>query len=351
MSGSEIMTWLLKCGDLTTVSKLQAIKKNIATGNPIYFSTPESYDNFDFSIEPSESYQQLCKEEAQRIRDSYKKVIVWYSGGCDSHFVLNTFLQNKIKVDEINIVKSGWKQADYEIDKYALPFAKTLDIKINLLEPNIEYYQDYYYLDKACLGTTNEYHNHFRLNNHFENLQHFDQKDTAHVFGKEKPALCYTEDQWYTYFLDISVNHQPGQINFYIDNPKIHAKQCHMLRQAIIENKPKSQWNNVTYYNEHQDFWNKGLGRYTEGDYPMKALFVDGYHNDKDRLALQYAPQKMIDSWKSKNKKLTDELGTQWFNQGDPALGTVGVFSKFMCLTKKDTKSVDDLFPHGFLSK
>ena len=93
MSGIEIMTWLLKCGDLTTVSKLQAIKKNIATGNPIYFSTPESYDNFDFSIEPSESYQQLCKEEAQRIRDSFKKVIVWYSGGCDSHFVLNTFFK------------------------------------------------------------------------------------------------------------------------------------------------------------------------------------------------------------------------------------------------------------------
>ena len=86
-------------------------------------------------------------------------------------------------------------------------------------------------------------------------------------------------------------------------------------------------------------------------DPPMKALFVDGYHNDKDRLALQHAPQKMIDSWKSKNKKLTDELGTQWFNQGDPALGTVGVFSKFMCLTKKDTKPVDDLFPHGFISK
>ena len=56
----------------------------------------------------------------------------------------------------------------------------------------------------------------------------------------------------------------------------------------------------------------------------------------------------MIDSWKSKNKKLIDGLGTQWFNQGDPALGTIGVFSKFFGLDNKITKSVDELFPGGF---
>ena len=45
---------------------------------------------------------------------------------------------------------------------------------------------------------------------------------------------------------------------------------------------------------------------------------------------------------------LVKEIGTKWFNQGNPTLGTVGVFSKFYCLNEKDTKTVDELFPNGF---
>ena len=42
------------------------------------------------------------------------------------------------------------------------------------------------------------------------------------------------------------------------------------------------------------------------------------------------------------------ELGAEVFNQGDPCMGTIGIFSKFYCLTEKSTKTVDELFPNGF---
>ena len=43
-----------------------------------------------------------------------------------------------------------------------------------------------------------------------------------------------------------------------------------------------------------------------------------------------------------------ETYGTDWFNQGDPAMGTVGVFSKFFGLTEKSVKTVDELYPNGF---
>ena len=44
-------------------------------------------------------------------------------------------------------------------------------------------------------------------------------------------------------------------------------------------------------------------------------------------------------------KKLTNN---QWWNNGCPELGMIGVFSKFYCLSDNHTKTVDELFPDGF---
>jgi hypothetical protein len=43
----------------------------------------------------------LYKERAQQLRDSYDYLILYYSGGADSHNILRTFLDNNIKIDEI----------------------------------------------------------------------------------------------------------------------------------------------------------------------------------------------------------------------------------------------------------
>ena len=38
----------------------------------------------------------------------------------------------------------------------------------------------------------------------------------------------------------------------------------------------------------------------------------------------------------------------QWWNDDRPELGSIGVFSKFYCLTDNHSKTVDDLYPDGF---
>lgn len=342
------MSFFIECGGQKYIDKLQAINKHKETGCALRFETPPHYDNFNFSRPIIPSLEDLCEQQARKIRESHDVVVLWYSGGCDSHYILDTFLKHKIKIDKLHLVKSGFSDADFEIDQYAIPVAKDTGIPFEVFAPDIEYYKSFYLENKPMLGTENNMWHHFRLNNHFENLSKLERDGVAHVFGKEKPKLCYVGDKWYTYFLDVEVTNQTGQINFYCDDPIIYAKQCQMLVQEIEKHKDRDVYNQITHYDEHQDFWNRAIGRYTTKSFPMKELVTDGNFNNKDSLAIAQAPAELVNAWKLRNDRVADDVGRQYFNQGDPALGTIGVFSKFYCLTNNSIKTVDELFPDGF---
>ncbi len=86
----------------------------------------------------------------------------------------------------------------------------------------------------------------------------------------------------------------------------------------------------------------------TENNFPLKELSIGDNFNNKDQIALAHADQELIHKWKERNSSLVDEIGEEHFNAGNPALGTVGVFSKFYCITEKSIKTVDELFSNGF---
>ena len=56
----------------------------------------------------------------------------------------------------------------------------------------------------------------------------------------------------------------------------------------------------------------------------------------------------LIDNFRQGVLDFTSDVGTQFFNYGDPLLGTVGVFSKFYCLDKPEVLTVDELYPGGW---
>ena len=341
------MSWYLECNGKLFHNKLQAILENNLSNKSITFKVPEVYNDFDFSHEPSESLEDLCVSQARQLREQYKEVYLYYSGGCDSHYILKIFIDNNIKIDKIIMVKSGFRSADFEIEDYALPFVRKLGIPYEVKIPDFQHYESFYLGKDIVYCTQNEFWHHFRLNNHLENLRS-SPKDRVNIFGKEKPKLVYENGNWYTYFIDVEITDQPNQYNFFVENPTIYSKQCHMLVSRIITQKEPDQYNQITHYNENQDFWNKSIGRYDKELFPLKLLYDDGYHNSKDKLAIQSAEPQLVIAWKKRNAKLVDLYGSNWFNQGEPALGTVGVFSNFFGLTKKEIKTVDDLYPDGF---
>lgn len=342
------MTWHLECNNKKLHNKLLAIKENTESAQPIRFRAPETFETHDFSKRDNLSLEELCVQQAKMLRTKYKNINLFYSGGCDSHYILKIFLDSKIKLDKIIMVKSGFKRADFEIDDYAVPFVKKLGIPYEIREPSMEYYKSYYLEAPNATMTQHEYWHHFRLNNHFENLSNT-PVDTINLMGKEKSKLCMVNGKWYTYCMDVEVTPQPSQFNFFLEDPRIYAKQCHMLIDQIELHKDQRQYNQITHYDEHQDFWNISMGRYdTQDSFPLKSLEQNGFFNNKDQEAITAAQPNLVIAWKRRNRKLIEQYGDAWFNQGEPAMGTVGVFSDFYCLTENSRKTVDELYPDGF---
>jgi hypothetical protein len=61
----------------------------------------EVWQRFDRSVLGKIPLKTLYKERAQQLRDKYDYLIVYYSGGADSHNVLKTFIDNDIHLDEV----------------------------------------------------------------------------------------------------------------------------------------------------------------------------------------------------------------------------------------------------------
>lgn len=383
MSMAVFPRWYYSCNNKTFLDKISSIEESVDSNLPIYFHIPDYYEAFPMHVEPAESWQELCKQHAQEIRDSFDYVRISYSGGCDSGTVLDTFIYNNIHIDEILCIRCGIKDADYEIDQYAIPHINKIKnlipkTKINIVTATQKDYEElyntpYWYEETYREGESNASGFHFRLNNLFEDVTRYTQKNkTAHVFGREKPKLVYNKGRWYTYFMDLDVYQQPDKdltkiVNFYIDKPKIHAKQCHSLLKAIKENVPFYDFNKVTTYDKkYEKFWNKNSYRFLSKDsFPEKLmnfsftktpdLKLDNkqiyLYSEKDRLALKTMVKNrpdLVKKWQSSLNEFALLADGKWFNAGRPEFGTIGIFSKFFCLDIKDTKTVDDLYPDGF---
>ena len=85
------MSWTLEVNNKLFYDKIKAIKEHNISGGAIKFNTPKNYDNFDFSVEPKESLENLCLQNIKDIRHKHEAVHLWYSGGCDSHYILELF--------------------------------------------------------------------------------------------------------------------------------------------------------------------------------------------------------------------------------------------------------------------
>jgi hypothetical protein len=88
-------------GDYKTYSKHDAYER-VKTGQKVAWNfNQEVYSSFDWSVEPPESLEELYRQNAQRIREKYDYLVLWFSGGADSSNILNTFLKFGIKLDEV----------------------------------------------------------------------------------------------------------------------------------------------------------------------------------------------------------------------------------------------------------
>lgn len=348
-------------------NKLQAIQQNLKTGDPIRFITP--YDDNNFFTEPEESLQSLIVKRLRELRDTYKEIKLYYSGGSDSHLILENIITNDIKIDEIVCLKSGIPTADYEIENYAEPVLKKHmnklhGTKISIKTPTLDDYRNYFKqgvtqekIRSGAAGT----HNYLRLHWPLDMYGQEPNDGVLQIRGMEKPKIIKHGDDYYTYFLDGELEPHANNHQFFSIDQKIHCKQSHMFLQTYKTLGVKAE---SDIWNEEQA-WNDSIGRYISGQpLPSKEIFFDStdnhivhkglklyYSNRKEQMALTWCQENcpdLLQSWYENVEQLKDITDNKWWNDGHPEMGTIGVFSDFYCLTKNDTKSVDELYPNGF---
>ena len=252
-------------GNDTFYSRVEATEYSKRVGKPIHWNFNESvFNNFNWLVEPPLTLEQLYANRAQQIRESYDYIVVWYSGGADSHNVLTSFLKNNIHVDEIAqfINYEGSKDwssyLNEEVAKVAAPNTK----KIQEQYPHIKHrlvdltpiIKDLYKVDDNNIDFIYKANRVFSPNQLSRTYIREKIKDYADIidsgkslcfiWGSEKPSVRNVNDTYCVYFADLidnAVGTRTQQLNrswehdelFYWtpDAPEIVSKQAHIIKK------------------------------------------------------------------------------------------------------------------------
>jgi hypothetical protein len=260
--------------DFRTFSKFEAWQfardNNISDKEIHYFYNDDKFAKFDWTVDPTQfSINSLYRARALELRDKYDYISVMYSGGIDSHMILQTFIENDIKIDEIVICSNSFSDFfNREPLNTAAPFVKSLDlekmgIKFTIVDigPGIQnqftdlrHLHDTFHTVNGLICPWSYYIRSGKAK--IENLPHHielsqNNKKVLHLWGLDKPNL-FIEDGYYTFrymdgvpdfgvktFINKTI-YKEHLLNVYdegffisMDSPEIIIKQCHLLANEL----------------------------------------------------------------------------------------------------------------------
>jgi hypothetical protein len=289
-------------------NKIKAIE---ASGGDIssisFFTFPNSFYSYSWDKEPTESLEELLLERALILREKYKYLKLWFSGGADSTTVLNTFLRNNVYIDEIIVYRFALNdnflnKSNYEIDGYTTPFLKNIQNAIpNTKITYMDFGKDYYdkYLGEKWLHTKSS----LDLRNY--HIPKIRGKNYCNIFCDLTPDVYYDKGSWYSDLWDSSHLGELASFSnielFYSteDFPKLHAKQLHITKKYLKNNKIYTLRTNTDEYKQIV----RDLTRLT----PVVSLItsfkksktISLFNNPKNIQLLKYADKVQIDKYTS----------------------------------------------------
>jgi hypothetical protein len=259
---------------IKTFSKFEAWQ---LSGNDIskikFIFNDDVFGTYNWSKEPEEDIYELYRRRAHQLRKDYDYIVLIYSGGIDSHTILETFLNNNLRIDEIcsfsnNDVQAKTEKFNQEIYNAAIPFVETLDLKklgtkfrlVNIGQMIIDQMSDEYHLEnfKHYSITTPLWRtavsNHILKSNIVDHRKLVESgKRVCYIWGHEKPTMrvidqhyCLTIPDGFSGFGAKQYNNRKVLKNnfdnfydeaFYIcrEVPEISIKQGHMLANLMSD--------------------------------------------------------------------------------------------------------------------
>ena len=254
-----------RVGDLKFYSKLEAAHAHEKSGNRISWEFNDAvYSSYDWKSEPTESLQELYRQRAQQIRDKYDYIVLWFSGGADSSNILNSFILNDIKLDEVASMvnidatkdKMTWLNAEiYNVANVKVENARQfqpglkhrlVDLSTMMMDhfSHREAKFDWIYEMNGYLGPNNVSRRDIKLKVPEWAKMIESGKRVVFIHGIDKPRLFQVKDHYYYRFADLvdtavspsmQMMNRPWEFDelFYWcpDVPKIVIKQAHILKK------------------------------------------------------------------------------------------------------------------------
>ena len=226
----------------------------------------------DWTKEPEEDIYELYAERARQLRGKYDYLVLLYSGGIDSHTVLESFLKNNIHLDEICTftnakIETKTSKFNQEVYNAAVPFVNSLDLaklctKFRLFDTSdliINQYQDEFHFENHHFynhGPNNNWTSAVRSHVLKSKIQDHltltaQGKTVCYIWGFDKPCLMFDNNKYSIRFVDAALDLNMRQFinrktlvdkffNFYDEPfftcrefPKIVIKQGHLLFKLI----------------------------------------------------------------------------------------------------------------------
>ena len=237
--------WLVK--GIAYDNKFQAIQAADGKISEISFKgfSPEFFSDKYWKQEPQLPYEELLKERALQLRDTYSYIRMMYSGGADSTTMLNTFLRNGIHIDEINSYRFSLDNnfnntSNIEINNHVIPYFNELrkqipKTKFTVADYGKEYFEPIINEDWFSLRSTTALR-YFHDYNLLDNVTNF-----CNLYGELTPKLTFYNNKWYAIFTDSVFREYLVLKNlefFYSssDLPSLNAKQTYILKNYCKNN-------------------------------------------------------------------------------------------------------------------
>jgi hypothetical protein len=254
-------------GSFKFYSKLEAADLRDRSGTRMTWNfNDDVFGQFDWTQEPVESLGDLYRARAQQLRDSYDYLVLWFSGGADSTNILDSFIDNGIKLDEVasyvNYEATGdrFNFLNGEIYNVAIPrIAKAQEIQSDLKHTIVDLAQitmDYFSADDTKFDWI--YHMNGYTNPNNASKQDIKLKVPAwrdlinsgkkvcFIHGIDKPRVNNINGNFYYRFVDLVDTAVSGNIQM-LDRPwefdelfywtpaapKIAIKQAHTVKKFL----------------------------------------------------------------------------------------------------------------------
>lgn len=360
---------IYKSNDKFFHNKIDAIFEANASNKWVEWDYHDNiFNKYDWSIDPPVALEELYKQRALQLRDAYDHLVLFYSGGVDSWYILNTFIKNNIHLDEIYMYgpfkaeEKMYEELGFDRSpgyytreiKQSLPLLKQLvadkNIKINVFDWTDHIIKaaddrDWFYtagvrFDPTCM-VRSKFHKIFR--EHSE-MRHKGKK-VGFVYGIDKPRLIRDDNSIYFAFLDIMfstsvlpTNDIKGEFyendEFFYWTPNMPELPIKMSHVVVAQLKATNQLNLIKHVDNiatfHDEIYYKQVNR---------AIFPAWNHNiwqvKKPTSAIYNEQSKwFLDSgleaklkWESSIYELERLCGKKWFNDDSVRNGLRGHLS------------------------